>query len=111
MSRETTAPTTPEVRPSSRETAWLAFQFWTGSEDHTWFQAAYLGHWPSRADFGLQLAHDLGADARLQRLPPWLQRYVQLDGDQITRDFETAGHFFFADLPEGDGCHVFDCDA
>lgn len=88
--------------------AWQAYRYWTGREDVAGFQASFLGHYPSRDDFGQELLRTLGAGARLQRLPDWLRAYLRFDGAAVLRDFEAAGHFWVYDLPDGGGCFVFD---
>src|SRR3954468_1660574 len=88
--------------------AWDVFQSWTGSRDAQRFRAAYLGHYADRAAFGAELLAGLGADARLRRLPDWLQAYVRLDGVAVVADFERAGHFYVYDAPDDGGTYVFD---
>lgn len=90
------------------ETAWQAFQYWTGTEDENCFRRSYLGHYADRAAFGQELLAKLGADRRLYRLPDWLQAYVRLDGEAVVRDFEAAGHFYIFDAPADRGTFVFD---
>lgn len=113
MTHETPTPETapPAAAPDSREAAWQAFVVWTGTPDHKWFNSAYLGYWASRDAFGLELAEKFGVNDRLRLLPRWLQPYVELNGAVIAADFEHSEHFFFADQPDGAGCHVFDAHA
>src|SRR4051794_24691906 len=54
------------------DTAWQAYQLWTGTTDETGFRRSYLGHYPSRDAFGQELIHRLGADSRLLQLPDWM---------------------------------------
>jgi|SRR4051794_4385231 antirestriction protein len=90
-------------------TAWQAFRYWSGSSDETEFRRSYLGHYTSRDAFGQQLLGQLGATARLQRLPDWLRAYLRFDGAAVLRDFEQAGHFWVYDAPhDNGGCFVFD---
>lgn len=99
-----------QFAPTFDETAyaWDIFRYWTGSEDEARFRSAYLGRWESRDAFGQQLISQLGADARLQRLPDWLRAYVRLDVDAVVSDFERAGHFYVYEAPHGEGTFVFD---
>jgi hypothetical protein len=90
--------------------AWDVFQYWTGSQDTDRFRAVYLGRYADREAFGQQLLSQLGADARLQRLPDWLRAYIRLDAAAVTADFERAGHFYVYDAPHGEGTFVFDAD-
>ncbi len=90
------------------ETAWHAFELWTGSRDEARFRESYLGHYADRAAFGTELLARLGADWRLARLPEWLRAYVRFDGAAVVRDFETAGHFYVFEAPDGSGAYVFD---
>lgn len=91
--------------------AWDIFRYWTASEDTARFQASYLGRYENRDAFGAQLLSQLGADARLQRLPDWLRAYVRLDASAVVADFERAGHFYVYDAPHGEGTFVFDVDS
>jgi len=88
--------------------AWSAYQYWTGSRDSERFSRSYLGHYDSRDAFGQELLGQLGADARLQRLPDWLRGYLRYDGEAVLRDFEAAGHFWVWDSSQDQGCYVFD---
>src|SRR3712207_4407903 len=90
------------------DTAWQAYQFWTGTTDEAAFRRSYLGHYQSREAFGQELLAQLGADSRIQRLPDWLQAYVRFDGEAVLRDFEAAGHFYIYDAPRQAGTFVFD---
>ncbi|TFV62033.1 hypothetical protein E4P41_08515 [Geodermatophilus sp. DF01-2] len=95
-------------RNIEQETAWYAFQYWTGSQDETRFREAYMGRYASREEFGRQLLSSLGADGRLTRLPDWLQAYIRLDGEAVVRDFEQAGQLWVFDAPDHSGTYVFD---
>jgi hypothetical protein len=90
------------------QAAWSAFQYWTGRRDDAHFRRAYLGHYPDRAAFGQELARQLGAEARLARLPDWLRAYLRIDGEALLHDFEQAGHFWVYELPDSGGAFVFD---
>lgn len=90
------------------ETAWHVYQYRFGTRDADHFRRAYLGHYPSRAAFGEELALRLGAAERLARLPEWLRAYLRIDGEAVLRDFEQAGHFWVHELPDGQGAYVFD---
>ena len=90
------------------ETAWYAFQYWTGTQDEGRFRASYLGRYDDRNAFGEELLARLGADGRLYKLPDWLRAYVRLDGEAVVRDFERSGHFYVFEAPEGGGAFVFD---
>src|SRR3954447_1557580 len=90
------------------DTAWHAYQLWTGTTDEAGFRRSYLGHYPSRDAFGQELIHRLGADSRLLHLPAWLRAYLRFDGEAVLRDFEAAGDFWVYDTPHGEGCFVFD---
>ncbi len=90
------------------ETAWHAFELWTGSRDEARFRESYLGHYADRAAFGRELLSQLGADRRLYRLPDWLRGYIRLDGEAVVADFEAADHFWVFDAPDGSGAYVFD---
>lgn len=102
--------TTTQAERGQLETAWHAFEYWTGSRDEARFRRSYLGHYASRAAFGVELAERLGIGARLARLPEWTRAYLRVDGDAVARDFEAAGHFWIYDLPEGGGAVVFDAE-
>lgn len=103
MNRETSQ----EAR-APLETAWLAFEYWTGSRDEGRFRQSYLGHYADRDAFGVELLARLGADARLARLPDWMRAYVRFDGEAVVRDFEAAGHFYIFEAPDNGGAFVFD---
>jgi antirestriction protein len=90
------------------QTAWNAFQSWTGTQDERRFREAYLGHYADRGAFGEELLARLGADGRLEKLPDWLRAYIRFDGEAVVRDFESAGHFYVFEAPEGGGAFVFD---
>ena len=102
------AETQHEERQDVIQTAWDAFQYWTGSRDEARFRSSYLGHYADRAAFGTELLSQLGADRRLYRLPDWLRAYIRLDGEAVVRDFEAAGHFYVFEAPDGSGAYVFD---
>jgi hypothetical protein len=89
------------------ETAWQAFQYWTGTRDADYFQRSYLGHYADREAFGQELLGRLGAEARLARLPAWLRGYLRFDGAAVVADFEAVGQFHIVDTPAG-GSFVFD---
>ncbi len=90
------------------DTAWHAYQYWTGTTDEAAFRRSYLGHYASRDAFGQELLARLGADSRLQRLPDWLRGYLRFDGEAVLHDFESAGHFWVYEAPGDEGCFVFD---
>src|SRR3954453_20075773 len=100
----------PEFAPQydERAYAWDIFMYWTGTEDEARFAASYVGRYADRNAFGQELFHQLGVDARIQRLPEWLRAYIKLDGTAVVDDFERAGHFFVYDAPHGEGTFVFD---
>jgi hypothetical protein len=79
------------IAPAETDTAWQVFQYWTGSTDVDRFRTTYLGRYADREAFGSELLARLGADARLQRLPDWLQAYIRFDGAAVVADFERAG--------------------
>lgn len=97
-----------EQAPTVVETAWEAFQLWTGSRDVAVFRRSYLGHYESRDAFGQDLLARLGVDSRISRLPDWLQAYIRFDGEAVVRDFEQDGQFYVFDAPQGGGTYVFD---
>ncbi len=105
MSAETTG---QQEAQAELETAWHAFELWTGSRDEDRFRQNYLGHYADRAAFGTELLSQVGADRRLYRLPDWLRAYIRLDGEAVVADFEAAGHFWVFDAPDGSGAYVFD---
>src|SRR3954470_3594076 len=84
------------------------FQLWTGSDDVARFEGAYVGRYENRDAFGQELLHQLGVDARMQRMPESLRAYVRLDRSAVVADFEAAGHFYVYDAPYGEGTFVFD---
>ena len=94
------------IAEDRRQTAWEVFRFYSGSQDQERFRVAYVGHWPDRGAFGEHLLADYGADRYLRGLPPWLQRYTQLDGQAFAADFEQAGHYYIAEVR--DAVYVFD---
>jgi antirestriction protein len=97
-----------EQRPSERQQAWDVWRYCTGREDRTQFVRAYEGHFSSRRDFGERMLREsYNADDRLAALPPWLRRYVHLDGEQFATDFEKAGHYRIVEVPDS-GVFVFD---
>lgn len=100
-------PVGPERRPELA-VAWDLFRYWTGTADRPAFQAAYLGRYDSRADFGQALLAEYDAPRRLAQLPNWLQHYLTVDTEAFVRDFEQAGHFYLAEAPDGAGTFVFD---
>lgn len=106
-----TGETQQQERDSQQETAWYAFQYWTGSRDEDRFRRSYLGHYADRDAFGQELLAQLGADGRLYRLPDWLRAYIRLDGEAVVRDFEQAGHFYVFEAPDASGVYVFDAHA
>lgn len=55
------------------------------------FENAYRGHWPSIADYAEELLDDLGARDALQRIPDWLQPYVEVDIRRFGRDLTLGG--------------------
>jgi hypothetical protein len=99
---------TDDQAAAETRTAWDVFQYWTGSQDVDRFRQAYLGHYPDRQAFGVELLAGLGTDRRLQKLPDWVRAYVLLDGAAVVADFERAGHFYIYNAPNGSGTYVFD---
>lgn len=55
------------------------------------FEEAYRGHWESVTAYAEELLDDLGATEVLERVPDWLQPYVQLDVEGFARDLRLGG--------------------
>jgi len=70
------------------------------------FEEAYRGCWESMTAYAEELLDDLGATEVLERVPDWLQPYVQLDIEGFARDLRLGGDIRTV---EGDGgVWVFD---
>lgn len=71
------------------------------------FEDAYRGHWDSMAAYAEELLDDLGATAELERIPEWLQPYVEVDVAGFGRDLVLGGDVLSVDAHDG-GVYVFD---
>jgi antirestriction protein len=70
------------------------------------FEDAFRGEWASLAAYTEELLDDLGATATLSGVPEWLQPYVQLNVEGLSRDLELGGDVWTA--PAEGGVYVFD---
>jgi len=65
------------------------------------FEELYRGEWDSAEDYTEELLDDMGATTALERLPEWLQCYVELDIAGFARDLHIGGDITVVDKPEG----------
>jgi antirestriction protein len=92
-----------------------AFAAWaslvgTDPEDLAKFEEGYLGRWESVTDYARHLFDDLGFTEVLDQLiPPYLQPYVHVDYDAVSRDLTYGGDVTAVDSPDG-GVWLFNAD-
>jgi antirestriction protein len=89
-----------------------AFGAWANHcRDHDYdldrFEEAYRGDWPSVVAYTEELLDDLGATETLEKVPEWLQPYVQINVEALARDLQLGGDLWAAPAENGE-VHVFD---
>jgi antirestriction protein len=90
----------------------LAFAAWVCICDHDddvldRFEDAYFGSWPNLEQYAQELLDDFSIEKSLEELPGWIQPYIKVDVEGLTRDLELGGEITSVDSPDG-SVWVFD---
>jgi len=87
--------------PISAFVAWADHVGVTESDQLDRFEELYRGQWDSAEDYAQQLLDDMGATEAIEKLPEWLQCYVELDVAGFARDLDIGGDITVVAKPEG----------
>lgn len=73
------------------------------------FAGAYLGHYPSAADYARDLVDEAGYTSDLDRLipEPW-RPYVTFDAERLVHDMQLEGSIVVYPDEQGSGVWIFD---